>query len=419
MDLDDILNKAEEHETVGEANAGATSLGGEGFLHQMAIVSDVKADLSWDDIIPLEDRQKFEEEEQDREREEREAQAAKDSAGRKRAAAMVQPGAYEGMDGVDAPPPAPAAKKTKNPAPMRKTAAQRAIELKERDLRVLVRSLQRWGDIRLRYTEIVRIICRISFSKATHLVLHEQCREAKLEDKNRSIILETCDDIIETCEEALRLHREARARAANEGATGPKSKAVLVSFRNVSGINAETVVSRFHELRILISQLSNMDNSLEWRLPTDSIRPTLNWTCKWGPDDDAMLLVGAWRHGFGNWEKIQDDPELGLAGKFYLEEGKKTDEAPPPGTGRPIPNAIHLVRRGDYLLGVLREHEEKVKMITTNMKTKRDYSSKYSPSPAPPSKRRAASPDGSMAEGSTHKKKRRATPEFTDSSDDW
>jgi len=59
-----------------------------------------------------------------------------------------------------------------------------------------------------------------------------------------------------------------------------------------------------------------------------------------------------------------------------------------------------------------------VKMITTNMKTKRDYSSKYSPSPAPPSKRRAASPDGSMAEGSTHKKKRRATPEFTDSSDD-
>jgi chromodomain-helicase-DNA-binding protein 1 len=232
--------------------------------------------------------------------------------------------------------------------------------------------------------------------------------------------LQTCDDIIDTCEEALRVHREAGARAANEGATGPKSKAVLVSFRNVSGINAETVVSRFHELRILISQLSSMDNPLEWRLPTDSIRPTLNWTCKWGPDDDAMLLVGAWRHGFGNWEKIQDDPELGLAGKFYLEEGKKTDEAPPPGTGRPIPNAIHLVRRGDYLLGVLREHEEKVKMITTNMKTKRDYSSKYSPSPAPPSKRRAASPDGSMVEGSsTHKKKRRATPEFTDSSDDW
>jgi chromodomain-helicase-DNA-binding protein 1 len=155
MDLDDILNQAEEHETVGAANAGGSSLGGEGFLNQMATISDVKADLSWDEIIPLEDRQRLEEEEV---REAAEAElAAKDATGRKRAAAMVQPGAYEGMDAVEAPAPPPPAKKAKNPAPTRKTAAQRAVELKERDLRVLVRSLQRWGDIRLRYGEIVSL----------------------------------------------------------------------------------------------------------------------------------------------------------------------------------------------------------------------------------------------------------------------
>ncbi|KAF8303411.1 hypothetical protein DL93DRAFT_2173004 [Clavulina sp. PMI_390] len=397
MDLDDILNKAEEHETVGGENAGATSLGGEGFLNQMAQVTDVKADLSWDEIIPLEDRERWEEEEAEQKRKEAEEEAARETAGRKRAAAM-QPGAYEGMDGVEPAPPAPAPKKPKGPAPMRKTAAQKAVELKERDLRVLVRSLQRWGDIRTRYAEIAK--------------------EAKLEDKNQPTIIETCDEIIETCEDALKEHRDARQRAATDGSTGPKSKAVLVSFRNVSGINAETVVSRFYELRILYNQLHPMDNPLEWKLPTESIRPTLNWTCKWGPDDDAMLLVGAWKHGFGNWEKIQEDPDLGLAGKFYLEEGKKTDEVPAPGSGRPIPNAIHLVRRGDYLLGVLREHDEKVKLITTNMKTRKEYSSKYSPSPAPPAKRRAISPDGSMAESAAPKKKRRATPEFTDSSDD-
>jgi len=28
-----------------------------------------------------------------------------------------------------------------------------------------------------------------------------------------------------------------------------------------------------------------------------------------------MLLVGAWQHGFGNWEKIQDNPELGPSQK--------------------------------------------------------------------------------------------------------
>ena len=51
--------------------------------------------------------------------------------------------------------PAAAPKKTKHPAPQRKTASQKAMELKERDVRVLIRSLQRWGDIRLRYDVIV------------------------------------------------------------------------------------------------------------------------------------------------------------------------------------------------------------------------------------------------------------------------
>ena len=234
--------------------------------------------------------------------------------------------------------------------------------------------------------------------------------------------METCDDIIETCEAALRAHRDAKVKAQNEGLPGPKSKAVLVNFRNVGSINAETVVSRYEELRILIKYLTQCDDVMEWRMPTESIRPTLNWTCKWGPDEDAMLLIGAWKHGFGNWEKIQDDPSLGLAGKFYLEEGKKAEENSGM-IGKPIPNAIHLVRRGDYLLNVLREHDEKIKLITsnlTNSKLKRE--SKYSMSPAPSSsKRRAHSPAGSLRsdEGGSHKKKRRATPEFTDSSDDW
>lgn len=78
-----------------------------------------------------------------------------------------------------------------------------------------------------------------------------------------------------TCEDALRKHREERAKRANKGATGPMAKAVLISFRNVSGINTETVVSRFHELRILSEQLSQMESALDWRLSTDSIRPTL------------------------------------------------------------------------------------------------------------------------------------------------
>ena len=40
-----------------------------------------------------------------------------------------------------------------------------------------------------------------------------------------------------------------------------------------------------------------------------------------------MLLVGAFRYGFGNWEVIAKDPKLGLTDKFFLEEGKKGEDA--------------------------------------------------------------------------------------------
>lgn len=152
MDLDDILNRAEDHETLTQAAETGASLGGEGFLQQFAAVSDIKNDLSWEDIIPLEERQKFEEMETSAQQEELLNQT------RKRTATVN----YEGMDGEQ--PAASTSKPTKKPtkpAAPRKTAAQRSMELKERDVRVLIRSLQRWGDIRVRYETIVRLLFRI------------------------------------------------------------------------------------------------------------------------------------------------------------------------------------------------------------------------------------------------------------------
>ena len=155
MDLDDILNRAEDHETMADGGDGGASLGGEGFLATFAAVSDVKNDMSWEDIIPLDERQKVEREEDQRKAEELASQDVRD---RKRSHAPVS---YEGMDG-DQPASAPAAKKAKTQAPTRKSASQKAMELKERDVRVLIRSMQRWGDIRQRYDVIVSaILCQI------------------------------------------------------------------------------------------------------------------------------------------------------------------------------------------------------------------------------------------------------------------
>ncbi|KAG8767337.1 hypothetical protein FRC12_006308 [Ceratobasidium sp. 428] len=170
-----------------------------------------------------------------------------------------------------------------------------------------------------------------------------------------------------------------------------------------------------------------MDDPYTWMLPVENIRPTLNWSGKWGPEHDAALLIGAWKHGFGNWEKIQDDPQLGLQGKFFLEEGKKGEET---GASKPIPNAIHLVRRGDYLLGILREHDEKIKSYQSSLTKRRDpkpsapsHSMSPAPSvgPAPSVKRRMSpAPTNNDVGGADEppRKKRHATPEFTDSDSD-
>lgn len=111
MDLDDVLGKADAFDTEATAAPGTTSLGGEGFLSSFAEIQDVKNDMdvSWDDIIPVDERVKLDEE------------VAKEEAelgSRKR---ISRPISYEGMDEASA---------KKAQAPPRKSNAQRALELK-------------------------------------------------------------------------------------------------------------------------------------------------------------------------------------------------------------------------------------------------------------------------------------------------
>ena len=239
------------------------------------------------------------------------------------------------------------------------------------------------------------------------------------------MIIDTADDIVELCARAVEdanAEKRARVQAGETLTNAQKSKAVLVTYRNVGNINAETVLSRHRDLQILFKYLGGLNDEIYgWSIPIDNIRPTLNWSGRWGPTEDAMLLVGAYLYGFGNWEAMAKDPKLGLDGKFFLEEGKKGEDA----STKPIPNAIHLVRRGDFLLSILREHDEKLRAIESTLQRKGPHI-KMSASPPPvastsyiPSVKRRAESEAvaSVDEGSsTKKRKRRPTPTFTDSS---
>jgi len=194
MDLDDILTKADAFDTDATAQPGTTSLGGEGFLSQFAEIQDVKNDmaddLSWDDIIPVAERVKLDEEEN-------KPDPAGSASSRKRAAARP-PGTYEGMDfddgeGTSSKPGSPMEKKGKGQGLPRKSNAEKAMDLKgelgetaslmaERDLRVLIRGMQKWGDVRTRYDPIVSSCCFSPF-------LADSCRSRKLVSRLRTASL--------------------------------------------------------------------------------------------------------------------------------------------------------------------------------------------------------------------------------------
>jgi chromodomain-helicase-DNA-binding protein 1 len=244
------------------------------------------------------------------------------------------------------------------------------------------------------------------------------------------MMFDVADDIIELCAQAVEdnnSQKRARIAAGETLTNAQKSKAVLVSYRGVGNINAETVLSRNRDLRILYDHLHDIPDVYKWSIPIENIRPTLNWSGRWGPAEDSMLLVGAYLYGFGNWEAMAKDPKLHLDGKFFLEEGKKGEDA----ASRPIPNAIHLVRRGDFLLSILKEHDEKLRSYESSLRNKGQLKESESPPPSAVAtsvgggsmKKRAESEAVTSVDdgGGSRKRKRRPTPTFTDSesSDEW
>ena len=92
---------------------------------------------------------------------------------------------------------------------------------------------------------------------------------------------------------------------------------------------------------------------LQFRIPSANSAAG-RYTCSWGAREDGMLIVGIFRHGHGQWEKIRDDKELRMKDKIFLDEGGKSDI-------RQVrePGAEQLKRRADYLLDTLREEDSR------------------------------------------------------------
>ncbi|RKP23044.1 P-loop containing nucleoside triphosphate hydrolase protein, partial [Syncephalis pseudoplumigaleata] len=297
LDLDEILDRAEQHDTaaVEEAAAGGaqTSDGGAEFLAQFQ-VADYGGDMSWEDIVPKEERERATAEK------EAEAQADMWSSGRKRkAASSAVNGIREDLEAA----------------------------FTEREVRALARGMMRFGHLHERYDLVVN--------------------EADLVKKDRELVMKQAQDIEALCKEAVVAQLGEVDDICTALTTRRKAdKAIQCEIHGVT-INAGQMLQRLADLRCLHKQLSSIADPLRFRMPVQ-LRGNLNWSVAWTPRDDACLLVGIHRHGFGAWERIRDDKELQLDKKIFGDERNAQGE-------RRTPGSTHLQRRADNLLRLLRD----------------------------------------------------------------
>lgn len=330
LDIDSVLENAEEHTT--DQPEGIAADGGEEFLKNFEY-TDVKIDLEWDEIIPKEQLDEIKAEEKRKADEKYLAEVIEQNAPRKRKRGDQDREERAAKKRArDLATEAAADDSDQNPGqdPLK--------PLNEKEIRNLLRGYLRYGSIDDRGDEVIE--------------------DAKLFGRDRELLKGTIASITEIASGLLREEQErveAMERAQNKVVTKKDRKAVLFDYMGVKRINAETVIERPGEMRMLKEVTDQFEDLKNFRIPEAS--KGASYSTEWGAREDGMLCVGIVRHGYGAWPQIRDDPDLGLADKFFLEEHRveKKEERSRGDDKVKSPGAVHLVRRADYLLSVLKE----------------------------------------------------------------
>ncbi|KAI8920028.1 SNF2 family N-terminal domain-containing protein [Powellomyces hirtus] len=334
VDLDEILAKAETTD-LGQAQGGLGA--SEEFMERWKTLNIEMDQVQWDSLITATEEQK--------------AQAdalLKDTVPatplpKKKTA--TRPSYAEEEDEEDEKV---AAKQKKGGKPKPRKNAQ-TNTLDKKAAADLANALMTWGDMDRKFKEIVS--------------------QANLTEKTEEAVIKAAQEIIELCENAVREHDKALGHQATKA---EKEKAIFIEYKGAKDINARKMVERLPLMKALISELKSHKNILSYRIDQTDLGSTQKWDSKpsWNTRDDSMLIVGMYRHGFGNWRVIQADEELGFERKFHLGGERSSDSK-----DKLLPKKLHLDRRALYLLKEIKTRQEEYRASRDKSTKKRDRGS--------------------------------------------
>ncbi|KAK6495284.1 hypothetical protein TWF481_003311 [Arthrobotrys musiformis] len=384
LDIEDYLQHAEDHDTDAQGASLIRNEGGEAFQELLKQFEVTDIDVDWDSVLPPEQLEVLRAAEKVKQDEEFLQEQIQANAKRVR-----RP--MNGINESDSSGSEKAPARSRRGAPKRRRPESRRREetsdeegeipdpsrpLVEREVRNLYNAFVRYGLVDDRYTEIVK--------------------DAKLQDRDREVIVSTIKEIVRLSEEAVKAHEAAQKEG---GATRKDKKAILFEYQGVKDINAEKVTQIPDFLRVLRTAISGCPNPLEFRIATAKVK-TEKWSCEWGAKEDGMLCLGIDRYGYKNWVPIRDDPELGLQDKMFLEEhrvDKKAERVK--GAAKLSPGAEHLSRRANYLLGLLKDQQERAaqQQAAATARYQRGNRNSNSASPIPGKARKGVKPVGAIS----------------------
>lgn len=369
MNLDDVLNHAEDHVSA-EDTLAQSHLGGEEFVKQFE-VTDYKADVEWDDIIPAEELEKIKAEDQKR-KDEQFLQEQLHLYGKRKAAlkASGQPVSDDESGGEEDL----AAKARARPKPKRKDDGLNSQAMSEKEVRQLYKAILRYGDVSKMWDKLFQ--------------------DGSLTNRNRELVKKTYTELLNASRDEIEKEKERRlANQDKEDGSDKKSvgylarrkekKAILFEFGGVKSMNAEQLLQRPDEMDIIRKAVSS-ENPVSYRM-TQVLKPVHGWNCEWDVKEDSMLLVGVKKYGYGAWTNIRDDPTLGMGDKMFLEEHRVEKKQQREGVEKAtpkMPGSVHLGRRVDYLITVLQENVNDIELAAKKSRNRKKESSVKVESPA-------------------------------------
>lgn len=377
LNLDDVLDHAEDHVTT--PDLGESHLGGEEFLRQFE-VTDYKADVDWDDIIPEDELKKIQDEEQKR-KDEAYIQEQLQMMNRRNTAlekikASVSGSTSSKYSGDEEDDDLKVSRK--------RAKANDLTSIGEREIRALYKAILKKGDIRMLIGDLIakgslpvksiekyEEIYDNMISEAQDVVDAENARRTEEIEKLEKDVAEykrkvKLGEISTEDKDAAKIVTKLATRRRER-----KVKAILFNFYDIKSLNADLLVSRSTNSNYLREMINKQckEDPLLFKIDGKNPKAVSNWSCDWNKDDDEKLLVGVYKYGFGSWPQIRDDPFLGLTDKLFLgdlptssgsdksnninENDSAANKKSKGAASKRVPNAIHLGRRVDYLISFL------------------------------------------------------------------